>query len=444
MAKKTKKIICWLVALLFLSICFPLPTTADGGVFGKRYTVFYLKENSQYAVINYVNGKQKMIVSTSFNWKDSDKTAWIFPLPSSPEKTDVDIVDGAPVFMGRNIIDDAKDDLTDALRDHITLYTLSVIPIVPFVLFYSWTSSMTPSGGGTGVTVHKSLDKYGLSAEVISATSGEGIYEYLTDKGLEVSAGIVPQLDGYVDKNYSFVVTWITNSNVSVRQPGIMLEFPTQKLYYPLILTSIYGDDTIPTEIFVVGHVSPVIYEEIKPYVDTTYWQGYISSYSGYSAYNSPEIRNFTNAISNRDNLKFTKIELNAPSSAFKDDLWIENQVPEKVKYADSIRSFFSYSYYRRSSSTTTILIVHLFLSLIAGLIIAIFISYRKKENIPIYILMSLGNFVGIFWLLLSSFIMGKCAKIEFSKTALFVVLFIPTYIMLVFAFYNLLLVPLL
>lgn len=437
-----KKIICWLVAILFLSICFPLPAAADGGVFGKRYTVFYLKENSQYAVINYVNGKQKMIVSTSFNWKDSDKTAWIFPVPSNPEKTDVDIVDGGPMFMGRDIIDDAKDDLTDALRDHMTLYMLSVIPVVPLML-YVWTAGfMTTTAGG--VTVHKSLDKYGLSAEVISSTSGEGIYEYLTDKGLEVSAGIVPQLDGYVDKNYSFVVTWVTNSNVSVRQPGIMLEFPTQKLYYPLILTSIYGDDTIPTEIFVVGHVSPVIYEEIKPYVDITYWQGYISSYSGYSAYNSPEIRNFTNAISNRDNLKFTKIELNAPSSAFKDDLWIENQVPEKVKYANSIRSFFSYSYYRRSSSTTTILIVHLFLSLITGAIIAILVSYRKKEYIPIYVLMSFGNLLGIFWLLLSSFIVGKCAKIEFSKTALFVVLFIPAHIMLIFAFYNLLLVPLL
>jgi hypothetical protein len=35
----TRKIICWAIALLVISIYFPSLATADGGVFGKKYTV---------------------------------------------------------------------------------------------------------------------------------------------------------------------------------------------------------------------------------------------------------------------------------------------------------------------------------------------------------------------------------------------------------------------
>ncbi|MEW6069354.1 MAG: hypothetical protein AB1485_01930 [Candidatus Thermoplasmatota archaeon] len=428
-----KKIICWLVALLFLSNCFFLQVSADGGIFGKRYTVFYLKENSQYAVINYVNGKQKMIVSVSFNWENSNKTAWVFPIPSSPENTDIDIVSGAPIFRGRNVIEDAKEEIGDCLGTHLALYTFSILPIIPLT-FYVWTSGFMGGGGG-GVSVHKTLDKYGLTTRVISSTTGAGIYEYLTENGLEVSTGIIPQLDKYVEKNYSFVVTWIASSNISVRQPGIMIEFPTEKLYYPLTLTSIYGDAVIPTEVFAVGHVSPIIYKEIEPYVHTTYWSGYVSSYGYYAPYSS-EIRNFTKTIPGQ--LEFTKIELKAPSSSFKHDLWIERKAPLKVEYAKSISSLFS-----DTTSFSTLVVIHLLLSMVAALIAAIFISHSKRENIPIYILIGFGNFVGIFGLLLTSLIVGKYAKIEMSKIALFIVLFFVAYTMLVLATYTLLLLPL-
>ncbi|MBA3043775.1 hypothetical protein FP804_01405, partial [archaeon] len=110
-----KKIILVLIPLMMIFSCFSQIAVADGGVFGYHYQTIYHPENSQSAIINYKNGVEKMLISVDFTWSESDKSAWILPVPSKPGDTDVDVIDGAPIFGGENINEkDAKEDVKDA------------------------------------------------------------------------------------------------------------------------------------------------------------------------------------------------------------------------------------------------------------------------------------------------------------------------------------------
>ncbi|MDI6917542.1 MAG: DUF2330 domain-containing protein [Thermoplasmatales archaeon] len=318
-----KKIIVVLIPLMMIFLSIPQVVTADGGVFGYHYQTIYHPENSQSAIINYKNGVQKMLISVNFTWSESDKTAWILPVPSKPGDTDVDVIDGTPTFSGYDVKEEAKEELKDGLTMSLICYLSP--PVLPFI--YVWTSGFMVAGGA-GVQVYKHIEKEGITVEVVSATEGEGLYDYLTDKGLNVSEGVIPQLDSYVSKNYTFVISWVSSSNKTMREPGIVIEFPTNKMYYPLILTSIYGSDVIPIDIIVMGHVTPDIYSEIKKYTKMTYWKGYVSTgvYGGsiiipnYSP-PPPSLVNFTEEISEGWDGRFTRIKISAPSNAFNPSL---------------------------------------------------------------------------------------------------------------------------
>ena len=438
-----KKIISILIVLVYISLPFLGPVTADGGIFGKRDTIFYIKENTQYAIIHHQAGKQNMIVSVNFKWEESNKTAWIFPVPSDPENVDIDVADGVPMFRGNDVVKEAKEDLRDALNLFLVLYLISFGFPIPFTLTYT---SIRGMKGGLGaasgnVDVHKHLEKYGLTVEVISATEGLGIYRYMTNRGLDISEGIVSQLDQYVEKDYSFVVTWISSENLTAREPGIIMEFPTQKIFYPMILTSIYGNDVIPIELMIVGHVSPIIYEEIEPYCDVSYWKGSLSTNYGYSSYQkvSPALKNFTKGISDNWDGKFTRMEINAPSSFFKKDLWIEKEVPDKVGYAITIHNVFG-----EDTRFPTFLLLFLTFSLLISFILGIVIFGRKKDDIPFYLIIGLGNLMGILGLLICTVVITGHRKFSLDKAAYFIISFIPIFIISLWLFLAILMVPLL
>lgn len=441
----SKKILSIIIALIYFSVPLLGVISADGGIFGKRETIFYLKENTQYAVIHHIAGRQRMIVSVNFDWKESNKTAWVFPVPSDPENVEIDVADGAPIFSGSDMVREAKDDLGEALNLFLVSYLVSIVIPVPFTLtfasikFGGMMGGMMASSGR--VDVHKHLEKYGLTIEVISATEGLGVYRYLKDNGLDISEGMVTQLDEYVEKDYSFVVTWISSENLSVREPGIIIEFPTHKIFYPMILTSIYGNEVIPIELMIVGHVSPIIFDEIEPYFSVSYWRGSVLTNYGYFTYQtmSPGVLNFTKNIEDNWEGKFTRIEINAPSSFFKEDLWIEKASPDEVEYAITIHNIFG-----EKTRFPTFLLLFLAFSLPIALILGIVVFGRKKEDIPYYLLMGLGNLVGILGLILVTSIVRKDRKFPSEKATLFIISFFSVFIISIWLLFTILLIPLL
>jgi hypothetical protein len=277
------------------------------------------------------------------------------------------------------VIKDAKDDIRDSAS----------MAIVSYATFSPLAFVMTMGFGGSGagsVDVYKHTEKYGMTVEVISATEGQGIYKYLDDKNFSISKGIVPQLDSYVEKGYSFVVTWRSGWSSTI-QPGVIVDFPMDRIYYPLRLTSIYGKATIPTSIYVMRYVAPRIFNEISAYTKVTYYKThYNGDYYNYYSHISPELSNFTIGITKNAGGKFTKIEINAPSNSFIDD-------PFKPGYAEWIHNVLGDNMI--CCGVTPVLFF--FMSLISGLITGFILFGREdKENRIKCMTYGIANILGL------------------------------------------------
>ena len=424
-----QKVLTLYITLLFVSVPFSGLASGDGGVFGKYGSVFQLDQNSQIGVINHANGVQKMIISINFDWSESTSTAWIFPIPADPQQINVDLAGGVPTFSGKDVIEEANEDLTESFLGFGVSYLGSVwLPLPVNIYINNWlVLGLAPSGGG--VEVHKHLEKYGMVIEVISATDGAGVYDYLADNDLEITQGLIPQLDDYVEKDYSFVVTWIAGTQVYVREPGVIVEFPTEEPYYPLILTSVYGNSVIPMGIIVKGHVSPRIYDDIKPYTDVKYMRGspYLPMWDATS-----EVRDFAREIEAGWDGSFTTINISAPSNAFTQDLWIKKETPSKVGNANVIHNVFGGD--RRLS---LVFVLTLTLAPLLGFLIGPVLLGWKRENLPMFILMAIANVIGILGLILGAIMLKTRHGISPKKAAAYAVLCSLSFITIILAIYG-------
>ncbi|MEA3343434.1 MAG: hypothetical protein U9Q92_04660, partial [archaeon] len=121
---------------------------------------------------------------------------------------------------------------------------------------------------------------------------------------------------------------------------GVFIGFPTEKIYYPLKPTSVYGDTKIPMVIYVMGHVTPELYPEIKTMglslsSETKDKQ---VNYFVERHYDVPdELSPFFNGKTEIENLKYTKIKIDTPSKYLTRDLWIKDNAPLKLKIADFV-----------------------------------------------------------------------------------------------------------
>lgn len=88
--------------------------------------------------------------------------------------------------------------------------------------------------------------------------------------------------------------------------------------------TSVYGSKIVPAEIRVIGYVTPDVFSDIKSYTKTKY-------YYDESIQFDKDLKAFYNGPST--DIKYTKIEINAPSKFFTDDLWVKNSAPLKTYY---------------------------------------------------------------------------------------------------------------
>lgn len=272
----------FLYLLLIISfILSPLSTAADGGAIrplpNGDWT--WADEYSQQAFINYENGVEKLIIAVNLEEGNSD-IAWIVPVPSSPEKVEIDITSELPMFFGDEVISKAKLSFSKNLETSYYAGLLGQIWTFPFALVFVSLGGARDGGGqdyslGDPAVISAHIEKAGMISEVITAKDSQAIYNYFSQKGFEIEQGSITELDSYIEKDYSFVVSWITPELANKRnkgERGIFISFPVPKIYYPLILTSAYGEAEIPVTIRVAGHVEPEIYPEIEPYTKVNYF----------------------------------------------------------------------------------------------------------------------------------------------------------------------------
>ena len=335
---------------IFLVLLFVTPMIfADGMAHYYDDTWKPLAEKQQVAAINYENGYENMILTIDIDQTaKGEKAVWMFPVPASPDDTVIDVVNGFPQFGGQNINTLYK-------RNLGTYYVLSSIYssipglglLLPFALMgtlsggFSYNAQTKTNEVWDGVEIHEVVDKYGITTELITTKTSEGLYGYLNSKGLDLPIESTKMLDEYVGGDYSFVVSYIGNldefndfyfnkENDHYYEKrgsplGVFVKFPTEKIYFPLKPTSVYGSTSIPLTLYITGHVTPNLYSEIG-LAKTEYFSG--SSYGYYgNSYNESNLDPFYNGeIRNRQG--HTKITMNVPSKYFKEDLWIENSAP--------------------------------------------------------------------------------------------------------------------
>lgn len=395
-----KKYFVFILSLLLLT---PNLTLADGIIIPPHDPHIPLDENSQLAAINYQNGLEKMIISVNFDMKDYDEAVWIFPVPADPNKVVIDIINEFPRFYGSDVLREARRDVDEVIQvtSYTQLYPLFLLR--PF--YYGQLAAVAEIAkgalGGTvkGVTVYEHIEKGGISTDIITSKTTEALYDYLERKGMKAPVGSLPVFDHYVGSDYTFVVSYVSSPEELgygeyprypyQRKPGIFITFPTDEIYYPLMPTSVYGSKTIPIRVYVLGHMTPNLYDEIYSY-----------SRADYFIQTSMSTWGLTNFFGNMDTsyVKYTKVELNAPSKYFVDDLWFKEVAPPKVGYAMSIYNTFSK--HKLISTIVMILILSFITGGITGLIL--FKDFKK------YAILGLTNLFTII---------GLTIAMAFTKT---------------------------
>ncbi len=399
------KILTILVLALFI---LPSGALADGAIFRPGG---YVDEKQQVAYINYQGGFEKMIVSVTMDELRGSDAVWILPVPANPNEVVIDVLDVMPYVYGYDVMQEANSRVDDVIRK--TKYTL-ILPLLFFQPVYyaggiareAMTSGLKDISISTGeVTVYEHLEKEGMTAELVGAKNGMELYLYLKNKGLDIDFKRIPVFNSYLGKDYVFVVSWITASEKkyiplegdsgtdyigippSLQQArGISVTFPTDKIFYPLLPTSVYGSKVVPAKIYVLDYVNPELYDTIRPYVTTKYYRGYSSN-----SYDQ-KLRAFYGNM-DTSNFKYTMIDFSIPSKYFTDDLWFNNNYPTKVNYATKVGDLFRN--HGRSMTWLLIAVISLVSGALAGLIIF-------KKDWKRFALVGLANILSIIGLVIA------------------------------------------
>lgn len=299
-------------------------------------------EGQQLCVINHEDGVEHMILSVDISDLHGEKAVWIFPVPAKPEETVIDIIERFPRLWGY----DVKEKAGEMISGAFTVMTLSQVYTFPFVFASYLAQQVAYLGPGIGeeeeaVAIHEHIEKMGLTTELVTAEDAGAFHRYLTNKRLELPYDSKSVLDEYIGQEYSFVVSWISDVEKfkeattktdrhgrPINTVGVFIAFPTERMYFPLKPTSVYGNKLIPILIYVMGHVTPEIYPEISRETHVDYFVERLYNVPGGLSY-------FFNGKTRIEDLKYTKIRIHTSSDYLTDDLWIRDSAPVDVVLAE-------------------------------------------------------------------------------------------------------------
>jgi len=345
--------------LFLLCAIFVQPVLADGGMWYYEHNNWQLaKENQQLAAINYENGFEKMIIAIDVQELKGERAAWLFPVPAEPQKVAIDVIKGFPQLYGEDI----KSKADSAISSAFLVSVMSQVWPFPVGILFLTGAFRAASGGvpmgaaGYGgyyqdeVIVYEHVEKHGITTELVTAKDGHSLRRYYEAKALNMPTEAETIVSEYVNKDYSFVVSWISNVTQFKQEAqqyqypdyyygypyrqnpntlGVSVTFPTDKMYFPLKPTSVYGSEQIPILLTVMGHVTPELYPEIQQAKVNYYSQSYYSV--------PADLEYFFNDRTSVGNLAYTTIKVTTPSKYLNDDLWIDNVAPAHVALSSGV-----------------------------------------------------------------------------------------------------------
>jgi hypothetical protein len=290
---KQARVIGFYCILYILSLIFANHAFADGSltVFDPVDQQWQLQSmNKQVCAIHCENGRENMLLSIYLNDFYGTKGLWIFPVPAKPDKVEIKYTKSFPAFEDKNIVHKAEESMRNVFSSMrlSQLYTLPSLDIHRRALKGSLRNAADLEGM-EGVKVYEHIEKSGLTTELITSSNGESLKRYLNNKEILLPDGLIKTIDEYIGKEYSFVVSWISDIEKfkaetiqkdylghTFNSIGLLCRFPSEKGFFPLRLTSVYGNEYIPMTVYVSGYVTPEIFSGIKKDIVVQYSEGNI------------------------------------------------------------------------------------------------------------------------------------------------------------------------
>ncbi|MDH4123658.1 MAG: hypothetical protein OEV21_06215 [Thermoplasmata archaeon] len=441
MVKPVRHAVILLILLMLISplICFKASADGFSSVYPSSDSQsspsewIDLDEGYQFALINYHPGSQKMILSVGVRDSllvDAEKAFWIFPLPCHAANVDINVIQSSHILKGYDIKNPAK----NSLRNNAELLFSSQIFPLPFFLTnndsglpvvlegpsylkqvrqnYSWWSL---SGGEEySVEVVSEFNMYGLTTQSVEAETGSGLRDYMNSMGFDLSDDFLFTFEEYIQGGYSFVLSWVDDieefrqnsdlllvNNLNYRSLGVYVCFPTQKIFFPMKLTSLYDDDEIPITIQAIGHITLDQFNLQEDLIENITVQ-----YRYADAYLVPvDLTMFfeSEIAANQNNLRlpriyFTEISIqNVEAKYFTEDLWFFPTPPLNVTIANTLIS----------SPLVLLLPFFAIFSSISGFASGWLIFRKNSPQLWKFAIFGLGNFLTIIFIYIFARVVG-------------------------------------
>ncbi|MCK5773209.1 MAG: hypothetical protein KAH57_05425 [Thermoplasmata archaeon] len=467
------------VVFISISFLFFLPflgqVNGDGCVMVAYEDLSYILEEDQTAFIAYRDGVQMMSISINFQAESGRKAAWILPIPSDPDNIRMAIETASPSMEGEDIQERADEEFESIRKEEMMLYLSSAVPMgrvaYGFVLLTSMDDATEGKGYGRAgdddpdVIVHLETNLMGISSELISASSGESVYQYMRSRGLDVEDGMIGPLDHYVSNDFSFILTWLEDLEDERVQPGIYVEFPTDRIFYPMLLTSLYGDEKVPVNIVIVGAAIPDLNQEIKNDATVRYYQGRLVPPSifnlnvqflpGYypemdyeeweelvgpfkSIYRSSFMENLTGDTTgifggHEYSGTLTLVEIDSEARNYNADIYFDLGEPDAIKWDKTVNDNSEIPLIFNVKRFT----IFVMFSCILGFAIGLLMFGSDKEKLSVSLALGVANVFSIWLMLLLAFIFHKKFKVNGEKMVIFVASYLISFTVLAYIFFK-------
>lgn len=258
-------------SLFLLLVSLTRPAFGDGVstvTFGGSRAAEIAQQGGQAAFIDWKDGHEKLFISIAVKNREQAKgLVWIVPIPAKPSDVQLGVEKEIPERKGKNI-------RSTAIFKVLQIGKLALWFNAPAGLANFLETEILPPGGERSLDIHQSIIEKGITIELVTSSEDGELGKYLRDSGIKLPDEVSKKMDVYRGEGACFAIAHITDFEEFVKTGrkdipewtkrsqnekdwfyslAMRLEFPSAKPYYPMRLTSAYGDQRVKVELAVRG-----------------------------------------------------------------------------------------------------------------------------------------------------------------------------------------------
>ncbi|MFA5140210.1 MAG: DUF2330 domain-containing protein [Elusimicrobiota bacterium] len=254
---------------LLLSALLPCLARADGVMISYEPSrpADIVAQRSQQAWIQVDDGIEKLTLAVQTR-AIAPRLAWIVPIPAPARLVSIDLVEKAPEWGGEEIRAKARRALVKywiiaAFAGVCLLFCGATQWLVVIGVIAVLGAIAIPNfGGGPGstkaldVTTYSHVELGGLVSELVDTPSAKALEDYLKAKSCLLPKPVADRLPAVLDGKTSLIVSWASHDTLS-KSLALEATFPSETPFYPMKLTSAYGESRLTVDLRVKGWHEP-------------------------------------------------------------------------------------------------------------------------------------------------------------------------------------------